>query len=346
MSDHRHSAAGPLRSRRACRTAVALVVATTALLGSLLPTSYHGFAILAVLLLIGLDVVLIQATAGLAFTRRRALDERERALRDLAYRRGFRLLGLAMVLEVVVLIATDILAFYLGGGALAGLGLNAVDNGITGRALVALLELLVMMPTMVIAWVDGDRDEDEVLHAARRGWLAWLTLPAVALAWLILVAVGPEQVAAASRNSSLHSLQGASCSHFAGGRIVGAQFGATVGMRVEVCWNGRDAFVVGDPSIPLPQSAIDGIEAPVPPSERASLPTDLNPAQPDITACGSDNLDDFATVSVTRCAGVIDDAGTLHYSVRARVAGPFGIGQRDVTLTLVVDRNGRVLEQP
>jgi hypothetical protein len=63
-------------------------------------------------------------------------------------------------------------------------------------------------------------------------------------------------------------------------------------------------------------------------------------------SCGADNLDDFATVSATSCTGVIDSAGTLHYSVHARVSAPFGIGQRDVTLMLVVDRNGHVFERP
>ncbi len=345
MIDHGLSASGPLRSRRARRIAVGLVVATTALLGSLLPTSFHGFGLLVVLGLVGLDILLIQATAGLAFARGHALDERERALRDLAYRRGFRLLGLAMVLQVLVILATGILAFNTGAWG-RGLGPSAVDNGITGRALVALLELLAMLPTMVIAWVDADRVEDGVVHASRRGWLAWLTLPAVAIGWLVLVAVGPEQAAAASRNSSSSvNVSGATCSPFVGGRIVGAQFGATVGMHVGVCWNGRDAFVFGDPSIPLPQSAIDGMGIP-PGFDGGANEANIDPAQLDITACGVDNLDDFATVSATSCTGVIDAAGTLHYSVHAKVAGPFGIGQREVTLTLVVDRNGRVLERP
>jgi hypothetical protein len=138
-------------------------------------------------------------------------------------------------------------------------------------------------------------------------------------------------------------VQGASCAPFAAGRIVDAEFGATVGMRVGVCWNGHDAFVWGDPRISLPQSAIAGLAVPAGVDLGAG---DLNPAQSDITACGADNLDDFATVSGTSCTGVIDSAGTLHYSVRARVSAPFGLGQRDVILTLVVDRNGHVLQGP
>jgi hypothetical protein len=333
-----------LASRRVRRLIVSAVVAMTALLGSLVPASLHGFAILVVLLLVGLDVALIRATDALAFTQR-ALDERERALRDMAYRRGFRLLGLAFVVEILVLTATGILEFYIDGNG-HGLATAAVDNGITGRALVAVLEALLMLPTVVVAWVDPDRVADDMPATMPRHRLAWLTLPAVAVAWLALVAVGPEQAAAASRShSSSFSVQGASCAPFAAGRIVDAEFGATVGMRVGVCWNGHDAFVWGDPGIPLPQSAIAGMAVP-PGLDIGPGGSDVNPAQSDITACGADNLDDFATVSAINCTGVIDAAGTLHYSVRARVSAPLGIGQRDVTLTLVVDRNGHVLERP
>ncbi len=334
--------AHPLRSRRARRLAVVLIVAMTALLTSLVPTSLHGVAIVVVLALVSLDVLVIHATGGLAFTRR-ALDERERALRDLAYRRAFRLLGLATAFALVLIIGTAALAYATTNGS-RSLGTGVVDSGITGRALVALLQALLMMPTMVIAWIDGDRvDADDGPRSSR---LVWLAVPAVAAAWLTLVGLGPEQTAAATTHSSF-SMQGAACAPFAGGRIVGAEFGATVGMRVGVCWNGHDAFVVGDPSIPLPQSAIDAMNAQLPPSARTAIPAAfINPAQPDITSCGADNLDDFAAVSATTCRGVIDNAGTLHYTVSARVAGLFGVGQRDVVMTLVVDRNGRVLERP
>jgi hypothetical protein len=344
MSKDRTSAGRLLSSRRARRIVVGIVVAVTALLGSLVPASLHGFAILLVLLLAGLDIALIRATDALAFTHGRTLDERERALRDMAYRRGFRLLGLAFVVEILILIATGILAFYISGAA-HGLGTSVVDSGIPGRALVGLLEALIMLPTLVIAWVDPDRVTDDEPAGSPRRRLAWLALPAVAAAWLVLMIIGPEQAAAASRNTSSFSLEGSSCAPFAGGRIVGAEFGATVGMRVGVCWNGHQAFVIGDPSIPLPPSAIAGIGVP-PGTDLGPGDSNVNPAQPQITSCGGDNLDDFATVSATSCTGIIDSAGTLHYTVHARVSAPFGIGQHVVTLSLVVDRNGHVLERP
>jgi hypothetical protein len=345
MSSARHARFDQLRSRRVRRVLVVAAVVITAPLGSLLPDSLHGFGILVVLVLAGLDALLIQATAGLAFARRHALDERERALRDLAYRRGFRLLGLAAVLEVVALIVTGILSVILAPDGQRGLGTTAVNNGITGRGLVVLAELLLMTPTLVIAWVDPNRERDETGTERRGQRVAWLALPALGVAWLVLVMLAPQQVVTASTNSSSASVQGATCMHFAAGRMVDAEFGATVGLRVEVCWNGHNAFVFGDPRIPLPRSAVAGLEAGMP-ADLVIDPSMFNTDNPDLSGCGRDNSDDFATVSTTTCTGVIDDSGTLHYSVHAIVSGPLGLGQRDVTLTLVVDRTGNVLQRP
>jgi hypothetical protein len=152
----------------------------------------------------------------------------------------------------------------------------------------------------------------------------------VAAAWLLAVSWAPVQAAGPSRSFGVDlSLQGSTCRHFATGRIVGAGFGATVGMRVEVCWNGREAFVVGDPGVPLPA----GIMA----------PTD----DPLLTACGLDDREDFATVSGTTCTARIDDDGTLHYSVRSRVSPlPLPIGAREVRMDLVVTGSGVVLQEP
>ena len=344
MSARRWTSTGRPGSRPRRRLAVAAVVLLTAVVGSLAPPSLHGFGTVAVLVLAALDIVLIHATGGIAFSRGMHLDERERALRDFAYRRGFRLLGLAAALEIALLIATGIIA---GGVRGQGLGLSAVNNGITGRALVGLAELLLMTPTMVVAWVEPQADGDGT-ERGRGAGLAWLALPLLAGAWLGLLALGPEQVVGASATSSVTELQGATCAHFAGGRMVDSEFGATVGMRVEVCWNGHDAFVFGNPAIPLPPSAIAGLLSSIPAADRPSVSdaSMFNGDFPDASGCGLDNTDDFATVSATTCTGEVDESGTLHYLVRATVSGPLGVGRRDVVLTLVVDRTGRVLQRP
>jgi hypothetical protein len=333
-----------LESRRARRVAVLVILLVTALLGSSLPPSFHGLGIVVVLCLVVLDLLLVRATSGLAFTRRRTLDERESALRDHAYRRGFRLLGVALAVEVLIVIATDYLSFALStlsqNGSFAGS--PQLNNVITGRGLAAIVELLVMLPTLMIAWADPDHIEPRGREPGRRAALLWLAVPALAAAWLLAVSTVPEQATAASTNSSSFGLEGATCAQFSAGRIVGSQFGATVGLRVGVCWNGTTAFVADDPSIPLPRSALAAMGVP------AGTPSNfINPAELSVTACGADNLDDFATVSGMTCRGMTDAAGTLNYTVRAHVSTwPGGIGQRDVSMTVVIDRNGRVLARP
>jgi hypothetical protein len=320
----------------------ALVLAALLVCGFLVlgfPGSLHGAGIALVLVLAVLDLLLIRATGGLAFAPARTLDERQTQLRDVAYRRGFRLLGLAMVIVLMLAFLGDYVPFVLApkGQAASGWFPPQVDGGIGGRFLVSVLGLLIMMPTVVIAWMETDRprgdpgDGDRTV-AARRQLPSTSLLPlAIVALWVLGVAWAPTQAAAASRNVSVDSERpGSICRHFATGRIVGAEFGATVGMRVEVCWNGRRAFVVGDPRMP-------------PPDPAQSSPR----GEPVLTACGADNTEDFAIVSRTTCTATIDRDGTLHYDVRARVSPlPLSIGARDVDMSLVVTRDGRIIAQP
>jgi hypothetical protein len=335
-----------VETRRGRRIAVVLTLAVTAVLGSNLPTSFHGLAIVVVLVLATLDILLVRATGALAFTLRRTLDERETALRDRAYRRGFRLLGAALAVALLLFIASAYVLTATASPSQNGsspLG-SQINQVISGRWLVAIVELVVMLPTLMIAWVEGNRPQEERGAPQPHLSLLWLSIPALAGAWILVNAFAPDQGTAPSRNSFETSFPGASCAHYSGGRVVGAQFGATVSLNVEVCWNGTDAFVLGDPSIPLPQSAIAARQKQLPPD----VPVDnVNYLQLDLTSCGADTVDDFAVVSATTCAGTIDTSGTLHYTARARVSVlPGGIDRRDVTLSLVVARDGRVLDQP
>src|ERR1035438_9569924 len=117
--------------------------ALTALLASALPL--HGFGIVVVVALAGLDILLLRATAWLAFRRGARLDERQSAVRNLAYRRGFRWIGLAVLLLWLVWFISYVLVAQ-GATVSAGAG---IDSGIAGRVLVAMAELLIMMPTCV-----------------------------------------------------------------------------------------------------------------------------------------------------------------------------------------------------
>ncbi|HEY8755974.1 MAG TPA: hypothetical protein VIN65_06460 [Candidatus Dormibacteraeota bacterium] len=167
---------------------------------------------------------------------------------------------------------------------------------------------------------------------------------AVVGVWLLLVALAPEQAVGAGPNANSSSgdgPQGSRCMHVVAGRMVGAEFGATAAMRVEACWNGTVAFVWGDPSIPPPSSVAAAMN--LPPGAPAYV---VNPDLPYLTSCTADNVDDFESVSQT-CSAGIDTAGTLRYTVHAHVAAlPGGIGARDLTLILVITRDGHVLASP
>lgn len=304
------------------RVLVVAVLATCGLLVSGLPRSLHGTGIALVVGLVVLDLVLVGATRGLAFARARSLDERQIAVRNLAYRRGFRLLGPALVVAVAIWVVGSSIA---GSGFLPGLPFVQVDGGVSGRFIVGVLELVAMMPTLVIAWVEP---------GPAAGRLARLAAPAMAgsttiLVWLLTLALAPVQQAAPNGDLLLvgASWPGGTCHHFVGGRIIGAGFGATLGTHVEVCWDGRRAFVVGTPGGP----GTGQLFAPE--------------GEPTLTACGADSRGDFAIVSGATCTSRTSADGTLHYSFRARVSPlPFEIGAREVTMNLVVTRQGRVLE--
>lgn len=324
------------------RTLVVAAGAVTTLLASALPL--HGFGIVAVVVLAGLDILLLQATGGLPFRRVAGLDERQRTRRDLAYRRGFRWIGLAMMLLLLVLFVSYV-AVTAGASALKEMD---VDTGITGRIVLATVELLLMLPTFVVAWLEEDAPgpdggEGDGGRGRRRGRMAWLVLPAIVAAWLAAVVWLPLQSAPHGSLSVTGGPSGTTCQEFAGGTMVGSEFGATVGFRADVCWDGTVAYVWGNPALPIPARALHDYSVPgfTPPESWD------DPANPLGSGCGLDNLDDFANVSQTTCSERVDAAGTLHYAVTARVSPlPFGIGSRRVTVELVVTRDGRVLQQP
>jgi hypothetical protein len=316
------------------------VGAVTTLLASAVPL--HGFGIVLVVALGGLDILLLQATGWLAFRRGSGLDERQGALRDLAYRRGFRWIGLAMGLLLLVLFVS----YLVVTGGVSAVKTADVDTGITGRILLATIELLVILPTCVVAWREEDatgpdEDEGDGGRSRRRGWMAWLVIPGILAGWLAAVVWLPIQSAPHGSLSVGGGPSNATCQEFAGGTMIGSEFGATVGFRTYVCWNGTDAFVWGNPRLPLPPSALQSAGPP-----GFTAPESLfNPASPLYSGCGLDNLSDFAAVGQTTCAEHIDATGTLHYTVKARVSPlPFGIASREVSVELVVTRTGKVLQ--
>jgi hypothetical protein len=309
---------GATHHRRFERILVVAILIGTGLLASALPRSLDGFGLFPVLLLTTLDLVLIRSTRGLAFARGESLDERERGIRDQAYRVAFRWLGLAVAALLIITIISAIAAallFPITGASFP----SDLNTGIAGRALFAVLEFLCIVPTLVIAWnqPDGSVSPDLAQPGAQRRTalsMMWLVLPGIVALWVLDLTLVPVQ--AATRNpsfSSSTSETGAKCHEFVGGRVIGGPFGATVGLDATVCWTGTKASLSNDPFF---------------------------------DACGSNSNDDFASVAQT-CTATTDSDGTLHYTVRAHVAPfPFSIGARVITMTLTVAGDGTVIAQP
>jgi hypothetical protein len=309
------------------RVTVVLIAIGWLLLCSPIPSTLHGTGAIVVLALIALDVVLGLKTHWLAFSPRRRLDERQAAVRDDAYRTAFHWMRAAIIVMLILASIGAGLASIEGGPGPAGASL---------RFLVAFLELIVILPSAVIAW-QGDvasHSPEASSHPVRR-WSALIVIPVLALGWFAVASVLPTRTVVATPvpGSLLFSMEGASCQHYAVEKEIAAGFGGTLGVRAEVCWNGRQAFVVGDPSLPLPQGILPHQEV---------LPA--GPAIPSITSCSAGRSEsDFGVASQT-CTEHIDADGTMTLTARGRVSPlPFELGARDLEVQLTVDRDGKVI---
>ncbi len=321
-------AANPMadvRSSRASRSRILVVLTGVVwlLFAAHLPYSLNGLGIVALLVLVGLDVVLGVSTGWLALMPTARLDERQAALRDRAYRIGFRLIGAGVLLMVLLYIAGVILTVQLTQGP----PVQSLAGGLSARIVVALLELLVIAPTVVIAWLSP---EDAGTDRTRRSrWLPMLAVPATAALWLLAVAVVPVQSTALTKLPDLGSLSmsDASCGHLSALRDVAAGFGGSARLEAEVCWNRQQAFTVGDSDLPSMAGQSPGMNLPPGVTSCAPLPSDT----------------DFASVT-EHCTGWIDANGTLHVTMFGRIqALPSGMAFRDVRIDLVVTRDGKVL---
>ena len=314
------------------RIVLLLLAACWLLLASSIPTSLHGAGIVLLLAMIALDLVLGVMTDWLAFLPTSRLDERQAALRNRAYRLGFRLLAAAVLLMVPLAIL---------GAALAtsnGQSINAVPDAIIPRHLAAFLQLLIAGPTAVIAWLQEDREATGSRSWMRRWWFLLLA-PLLAGAWFVAGQVLPAQTYTTHGMSGAFSAFGATCDHYAAEKSIAGGLAGATRFKVEVCWDGRNAWAFGDPSLHTPTNLMP---APVP-ADQLLTPYSM-PTLPDLTSCTPADADmDFVTIT-ERCAQEIGPDGTMHLTLQGRVSPlPGGVGARDVQIQLVVARDGRVL---
>jgi hypothetical protein len=315
------------------RIGVLLVAGCWLLLASSLPASLHSTGLVIVLALLALDLALGVTTDWLAFLPTSRLDERQATLRDRAYRVAFRLVAVGVLLMVVFTIVGAIAA----GDNLQNL--NAVPDAISSRHLLAFLELLVVAPTAVIAWLQDGEPGSE--RRRLQAWWPLLLVPLLAATWFVAVQVLPAQVITTRGMNGMFEASGASCDHFAAEKTVAGGLGGTARLKVEVCWDGQHAWAFGDPSLHTP---MDIVPSPVPAGEFVS-PLSM-PSLRDLTSCAPRDPDsDFVEVSEW-CTQQIGADGTMRLTVYGRFSPlPGGVAARDVQIQLVVSRDGKVLAE-
>lgn len=305
------------------RTCVVLVALLWLVLASQLPYSLNGAGVVVLLALVALDVLLGVTTGWLAFAPTPRLDERQAALRDRAYRIGFRLVGAGVLIMFLLYIAGNIVQAIMASGQL-----RFPTDGFGARTALAIVELFLIAPTAVVAWLLPPENESTDRRPAR--WLPLVAVPAVALVWLIAVLAAPVQsTTVATIPDNGFAMSDATCGHFSAVDRVAYGFGGGARLEAEVCWNRQQAFPVGDNSLPHPASR---------PAGEFARPF------PGLTSCAPRAMDtDFGTVS-EHCSFQIDAAGTFHLMLRGRVSPlPGGFLARDVEIQLVVPPDGSVV---
>ena len=308
------------RTVRRCLV-VLLAVACVALVATPSPTTpttpagSSGLFVL-FLLLIVLNVALGRATQRIATAPDATVDERQEALRNRAHRIAYGIFaigvgGTALIADIASAQSRSWLGTSLGGGGF-----------------IAFLELLFVLPAMVLAFLEPGRISQDSADGAAgtnpsaRARLAagllglTLALPFVlSLGVLVVPLQGSSSSGApldaigapSTPSSSTH------CREFFAVRTAGVAVTAEIFLHTEVCWDGHTA------------SEAYGMNA----SDCMPIATVL------------------AVVTTTLCERATRPDGTLSFTYRSQVSSvllPFL--HRDVTMQLVVDRNGGVEQFP
>ncbi len=309
---------------KAARLLVLAIAVGTGFLALPVPPQLDGWGAIVAIVVVALDGALLARTGAIAFLPAARLDERLAGARDRAYRLGYRTVGVA-VLAIVLL-------RFLLPQVSAPSQTDAVWDGLSPRVVFVVLELLLVTPSMILAWGGYDLDGGQRLRpiATSVPGMA-LTAALAGLVWIGLVSVAPQrsETLVVSPETDVF-VAGATCAHVSSIRDVAFGLGGVVRIRTEVCWNGHVAFVFGaGRNVPLPPGALAG---------------DTNPLLPDLVGCGPDlDQQDLVRIADVRCSATVDRGGTLHYrSVGHVFPTPLEIGGRDVEINIEVTADGRV----
>lgn len=212
------------------------------LLISLPSGTFHDWALFLLAVLLILNVALRHGTRRLAVADERTLDERQRAVRNQAYRLAYRVIAAAFGIPLW-------LAFFGGDSPKTWLTHAAANGGLV----VFYLELLYLLPTAIIAWMEPDHVEIERPVCWRP--TQWQRVSAVLVTMLVGLMVWSIGVVFANSSSSSHhrvvvpALRGAKtrpvpCAYFRATKQVGYGVEGTVQFAAEICWNGKRVWQV------------------------------------------------------------------------------------------------------
>lgn len=264
-----------------------------------------------VLLLALCDLALGRATRRIATADLDHLDERQEFLRNRAHRIAYVIFGVSLGLVVLV---TDLASPSTR---------QWLSDVVGGGGVVTFIQLLFFLPTMVIAWIEPDRIPDEDASRLRRNPRARVAYGMVAVALALPIVFALSLAVAPVRTSTLtdqqpdlvgqNGINAGKCEYFQAVDQVGIGFGAAIPISAVACWNGRIAF-----------------------EEWGLNDSDCHAA---------------ATVlvieSIRECSRYTDGAGSLHFVYRTTVSSsilPFI--SRDLLMTLVLSKNGKVVQFP
>lgn len=253
------------------------------------------------------DFALGRATRRIASAPRDVLDERQDAWRNRAYQIAYVLFALAVggVLAVAD-VATPGSRQWLAA---------AIQSG---GAMISFFQLLLFLPSMVIAWREPDRVSDHDAPRLRDSIAARLAMVMVALCLLIPVVLSIALAVAPLRVSTRIEPQAPpasnlSCAEYRATKEVGFGVRATLPLAAEVCWDGQ----------------------------KADEQWGLNAGDCLLYTA------EFATVSSLECRRTTGADGTLHYIEQSRVSSAFlPFISRDVTMRLDVTKDGKVVQFP
>jgi hypothetical protein len=276
-----------------------------------------GGLLLLIVFLVVLNIALGGATQRLAAAPDSSVDERQEAMRNRAHRIAYVVFAVAVGGSLVVAdIASQQTRSWLG-------------SSIAGGGSYAFLELLFVLPAMVLAFLEPEFRPSDVRDAkdaprpsgGTRFALTLLTLT-VGLPFLmsVLFAVLPPRTTTTIQAPSgpVAQQSGApsattTCREFFARRDVGYGISAALQLHAQVCWDGRRAV-----------------------EDYGMNQSDCHPGSTDLV-----------TVATTQCTRTTDAKGTLAFTYRTSVSsGLTPFLTRQVTLQLVVDRNGNVLQFP